>query len=279
MRTVARPEFEVGETFRKCNVGAHGADLRRRLELAVPDVEDGSEDFADHAEEQNSHLVARRSRLRGLLTGDELRAAYRRMSGKRNRGRPVYDAIKLLPDNGTCPYCDHGTVSTLDHFLPKTHYPILCVTPDNLVGCCKDCNTAKAEIYPTNASDAVLHPYFDDVTQNPWLVAHVVQGAVPAVVYRAEPQEDWSDELNNRVAHHFRTFELGTTYSKQAARTISGEKRLLTTLHRNGGVDQVRSDLNRKYESWCGYSVNCWQAVMYQALSESDWYCETGHAL
>ena len=39
-----------------------------------------------------------------------------------------------------CPFCGIGTVSTLDHYLPKSKYPALAITPKNMIPACRDCN-------------------------------------------------------------------------------------------------------------------------------------------
>ncbi|TGA97710.1 hypothetical protein E4665_11460 [Sporolactobacillus shoreae] len=66
-----------------------------------------------------------------------------KMVPKSQLGRPYYDLFLSLPPNEKCPYCGQKKVSTLDHFLPKSVYTPLIVTPTNLVPSCKDCNTEK----------------------------------------------------------------------------------------------------------------------------------------
>ena len=93
----------------------------------------------------------------GSVTTDEMVSVYdQRMAGKKGPGRHVYDAIKLLPKQGICPFCDHRPVSTLDHLLPKRLFPALAVTPDNLVGACADCNKTKLAFAPAAAEEVFL---------------------------------------------------------------------------------------------------------------------------
>jgi hypothetical protein len=278
MWTVARPEFEVEETFMLCVSKIVSDELRERLERVSDAVVDAAMEYSGNATRQDLHLFPQVNNVAGVVTRDEMIAVYDgRMVAKRAPGRSIYDAIKLLPDYGICPYCDHGNVSTIDHVLPKTHYPILAVTPDNLVGCCKDCNKEKGTLAPAIAADAMLHPYFDDVTDELWLTARTIEGSVAAVIFRTARQMAWSDDLNDRVANQFRLLKLDELYSKQAARIISGHRTGLIGYHEHGGAPAVRAELEHHYETWSAYRLNCWQAATFHALSASDWFCDEGH--
>ena len=191
MWTVARPNFDVDETFAACTQN-RDLDLRTRMAVVTDDVVAAGTRYAELAARQALHLFPRAVNVAGEVTREEMIATYDlRMAKKGAPGRSFYDAIKLLPEYGTCPFCDHNVVSTLDHILPKALYPVLAVTPDNLVGCCKDCNNAKLAAAPVRAADVVLHPYFDDITGTTWLTGRVVEGAVAAVLFRPEPQDAW----------------------------------------------------------------------------------------
>jgi 5-methylcytosine-specific restriction endonuclease McrA len=279
MWTVARPNFDVEETFATCTRRIRSVALRARMEDAANDVVASGARYAELAARQELHLFPRNANVAGV-TRDEMVATYDlRMAKKGAPGRSVYDAIKLLPEYGTCPFCDHNVVSTLDHILPKALYPVLAVTPDNLVGCCKDCNNAKLAAAPVGAADAVLHPYFDDITGAAWLTGRVIEGAVAAVLFRPEPQDVWPDGLNKRIASQFKMLGLGRLYSQQAARTISGLRTMLIRVNESGGAKAVRDELARQHKSWLDHRLNCWQAAAFLALSENEWYCEEGYQL
>jgi len=277
MWTVDRPDFDVEETFRCCIGRVRSRELHERLESVTNDIVNAASKYAVHAAQQKLHQFPHEDNVAGIVTRDEMIATYdQRMAAKTAPGRMIYDAIKLLPENDTCPFCDHGVVSTLDHVLPKTVYPVLTVTPDNLVGCCSDCNKVKSNVTPQTARDATIHPYFDNVTNKPWLEACIIEGAVAAVIFRTVPQEAWTHELNTRVANQFRLFKLGELYSKQAARLISGNRKIIIEFYSNGGASSVKAELIRQYKSWRSYRLNCWQTATFLALSKSIWYCEEG---
>lgn len=280
MWTVDRPVFNAEETFTCCISRVRSDELRERLKCVTNDIVDSARKYATYAAQQELHHFPHDDNVAGVVTRDEMIATYdQRMVPKDAPARRIYDAIKLLPEHDLCPFCDHGVVSTLDHVLPKTIYPVLAVTPDNLVGCCSDCNKAKRNITPQTAGDTAIHPYFDDVTDKPWLEGRVIEGAGAAVIFRTVPQVAWADELNQRVANQFRLLKLGELYSKQAARIISGHRKILIRFYNDGGVSSVKAELVRQYKSWRDYRLNCWQAATFFALSKSVWYCEEGHRL
>jgi hypothetical protein len=277
MWCVDRPPFDAEETFAACISRVQDEDLKSRLTDIADHVKDEAASYAEHAGAGELHLVAGTPGVAGLVTTDEMVSVYdQRMAGKKGPGRHIYDAIKLLPKQGICPFCDHRPVSTLDHLLPKRSFPALAVTPDNLVGACADCNKTKLVFVPAAAEDVFLHPYFDDVEVEHWLAAQVVEGPVAAVIFRTRAVASWPDALNERVRRQFRMLGLAQLYGAQAAREISGQARLLGDMHDSRGEDGVREELTRQAETREAVRLNSWQAVTYRTLSECDWFCDGG---
>ena len=77
-------------------------------------------------------------------------------------GRKYYDII-MANANGRCPICGGGKLKNLDHFLPKSKYPLLCVTPLNLIPTCRDCNMEKRAVISNNYYEIPFHPYLEDM--------------------------------------------------------------------------------------------------------------------
>ncbi|WP_142953028.1 HNH endonuclease [Bacillus cereus] len=67
-----------------------------------------------------------------------------------------------------CPYCDfhsisHEDYSSIDHFLPKSKFPLLAIHSKNLVISCAGCNDRiKLDRYEL----PVIHPLYEDVTMS-----------------------------------------------------------------------------------------------------------------
>ncbi|WP_368259267.1 HNH endonuclease, partial [Blautia wexlerae] len=72
----------------------------------------------------------------GLQT-DQMIDLYNRQFVKSMRTRAMRDGIRNASPNGLCPYCGQGTVSQLDHYLPKASYSATTVHPPNLVPVCR----------------------------------------------------------------------------------------------------------------------------------------------
>lgn len=274
---VNRPTFDVEATFAICISRVRDADLKQRLATVAGDIKFEADVYAERAEVAELNLIAQTDGVAGSVSTDEMVNVYdQRMAGKNGPGRHIYDALKLLPKQGICPFCDHRPVSTLDHLLPKRLFPALAVTPDNLIGCCADCNRIKLTFAPTVAEEVFLHPYFDEAEAERWLTALVIEGPVAAVIFRTRVVASWSAVLNERVRRQFRALGLAQLYEAQAAREISGQAQLLSDIHESRGTDGVREELTRQAETREAVRLNSWQVATYRALSESDWFCSGG---
>lgn len=278
MWRVERPEMDAGITFMTCISRVRNPTMKRNLTAIRPDIEAAAADYVEKAENSELHLVLQRDPI-GAISGREMVKTYTgRMVQKGQPGRPIYDQIKMLPNNDRCPLCDHRNISTLDHILPKNHYPIFAVTPVNLVGSCSDCNKIKLEAIPTSASDTLLHPYFDDVTDQRWLVATIVTQTPAALTFYVIEVDDWNDVLNRRIANQFELLGLADLYSSQAAREITDIRQNLQRHFDSGGPDTVRAELEHQWESRQANRINSWQTATYKALTESNWFCDGGFA-
>lgn len=199
-----------------------------------------------------------------------------RMAKKGAPGRGAYE--ELMQPGTRCPLCGHRTVSTLDHYLPKARFPLLCVTPANLIPACIECNKAKLDALPVSAEKQTLHPYFDQVDQALWLKAEIVQELPPAVVFSADPPPHWPPTLAARVRHHFAAFKLADLYGSQAATELQDIRYQLELVSEAGGAEAVKAHLELAAESCTRGSgrLNYWKPVAYSALAESPWYCDGG---
>ncbi|MGW0710510.1 HNH endonuclease [Streptomyces sp. NPDC002643] len=189
-------------------------------------------------------------------------------------GRAIYDELKMAAV--VCPLCGHREVTTLDHHLPKSVFPLLAVTPANLIPCCSDCNRTKQSAAPNQAEEQTLHPYFDNIDDEQWLAAEVLQGAPTALRFFVHPPRGWSDDLRARVIHHFETLGLADLYGAQGATELAGNAYALQRSFEAGGAGAVRDYLQLQAESWNRRWRNHWKGAAYMALAASDWFCTVG---
>lgn len=194
-------------------------------------------------------------------------------------GRDIYDRLKLAAPGGICPMCGDRAVENLDHYLPKSKYPALSIAPDNLVPCCRDCNTEKQNKVPVSDGGTFLNPYFDRPNTGTWLIAVVRQGPIPSTVFMVRPLANWDSTLASRVEHHFSKLKLASYYGKKAARLHSSKRKLYADLLANVGPSAVRTHIETDADSAADAQLNGWEAATYTAWASSDWYCRTGCAL
>lgn len=277
MIKLTRPTLDAGTVYTTCNSRVRDLGLKTRLTNITADIVNASAEFDRAAAGNLLHQIVRQELIGGQVTSDEMAAVYTdRMAKVGAPGRGYYDSILGLSPSGKCPLCVHREVSTLDHHLPKSHFPALAVAPLNLIPACSDCNKTKLQHLPANAGEETLHPYYDDVDDERWLFAMVIEKNPPALLFSVQPPANWSQLLGERVRTHFKAFRLGSLYSAQAAEELINIKQQLQGLLRAGGARLVREELIGRADSAEAARRNGWRTATFHALAENDWYCAHG---
>jgi len=271
------PELAAGDVFTLCISRVRDSGLRGRLASIATNVTQASDTFQDLAAQGLLHEFVREAVIGGVVMTAEMEAVYtQRMVPKTAPGRAAYDTLMSLAPAGKCPLCAQRDASTLDHHLPKAHYPVLAVTPLNLVPSCKDCNKAKLANLPTNANEETLHPYFDDIDGDRWLFASVQTTEPASLMFFVEPPDHWDAVLAARMLLHFETLGLGALYAAQGADELLNIRHQLQMIHDTGGAAAVCSELLARAESARAVRINGWRVSAFEAFAESDWFCDGG---
>lgn len=210
------------------------------------------------------------------LTKADLKRLYERGMLASANGRTYYDQILASAPLWKCPYCRFGHAETLDHFLAKSLYPSFAVLPGNLVPSCMRCNKGKGDGLVTPENE-MSHPYFEsaEVEQEQWLVANVLESSPVSTKYSIMTPAHWSAALSRRVRNYFKEFDLASRYAVEAASELVA---VACDVQMLKSPDDRRAHLQRMAIRERGIAVNGWKAALYTALSESDWYIETGYA-
>jgi hypothetical protein len=279
----AGQQYAAGAVFRICvDAVEKPQTLIDRLNGIVPEVEGAEDQYDQLARTAGLHTFPRDNQVvgaNGAVTAEELKRLYTyRMLDTGQPGRQIYNRL-LISSGDKCPLCSVNTVSTLDHHLPKAHYPILSVAPTNLIPACRDCQSAKMEDYPKAESEQTLHPYYDNIDGGIWLTATVNQGAPASFTFGVTPLAAWSATLADRVRHHMDSFNLPRLFAVNAGSELTGFRRGLTDLYNSAGTNAVRDHLHWKADSWRALGLNTWQLAMYQAAHTDNWFCNGGFAL
>ena len=189
--------------------------------------------------------------------------------------RKYYDAI-LANGGKICPICGVGKRRTLDHFLPKSKYPLLCVTPLNLVPTCRDCNMEKGAKSSTDYYEMPFNPYFDD-NSLAWLTCRIDFGingeCIPQFYNGLDKTQDpgWLKKCEVHISNS----KLDETFQNAAVDEIENVQEHYWELYKECGEDEVKKQL-RSYQKSCErIDINSWRAALYSALSlQYHEFCE-----
>lgn len=276
MRKLPKPIFSVDDIVNDCVRSIQSQELKTRLRNAKETIATAAQTYDSRGALGELHLIA------GSDTVDEVSAAemeklYKQTFVKSKRTRPIYASLKKACRNDICPLCGQRTVHQLDHYLPVSQHPVMAVTPINLVPACSECNKLKLAHDPVSAEEQTLHPYFDDLTNVRWLFAKVEQTQPVSIVFRATPVEDLSPVLKSRITWHFNMFHLGELYASHAAEELSNIRYGLNLVATGANAaNELTAHLQREAQSRSAIHRNSWQTAMYEALAQSDWFCDGG---
>jgi len=277
MWSLERPTLSARSAFTACISRVRNAGLAARLANAAPAIVAASAQFDRAARRHRLHEIATHDEVAPDITVGEMEKVYtQRMAKSRAPGRDIYDEIFASAPSGRCPLCMQRFVATLDHHLPKAHYPALAVAPLNLIPACSDCNKAKLDAVPATAEDVPLHPYYDDLGDEVWLTAIVVECRPSALRFEIARSGAWDDTLFARVKRHFRSLGLAALFASEAAEELLHIRHQLEILRNADPEDGVRDELERRAASCAVARINGWRSAAYSAWSGSDWFCDGG---
>jgi hypothetical protein len=214
--------------------------------------------------------------IAGNLTKKHLTDLYSSyMVGSTGSSRKIYDDI-LVSSGGLCPFCGGlGQVHTLDHYLPKSNFPIYSVLPTNLIPCCRDCNTGKGNTFGSQLNEQTLHPYLDDdkYFAARWVFAEISETTPIGAAFVCLPPAHWSNLEKLRAKRHFKSYDIASRFGVQAGAELGR----LIDLRRNS-LRKLSSQMFKDYlidNANCdGFDLNGWSRTMYAALAEAEWFCE-----
>lgn len=224
--------------------------------------------------ESNAILVPSSSEV---VSKDEMESLYTQnlvsFPGSDEIGREIYDYLKSLALDSMCPYCTISKASTLDHYLPKSEFPIYAVTPANLVPCCRECNSTKDTNYSHVKEEMFVHPYYEDVDNFIWLDCLLEKDIWPlSFKYRVIVKNDANYIMAKRIDYQHKLLKLTTFYNDKANRLFRSRVKNIIKNYETGGVDSVRSLLLDAEESCRCAELNSWEACMYKSLLHSEWF-------
>ena len=265
----------VGDILAECAAGYRDGEKRKRVLSYRKAVEDASAEYCDGMP-CNIDAVNETACKHGECP--ELDGLYaRKFVPQGGHGRRYYDSIiNSGIESGKCPVCGINDISQLDHYLPKSRYPLLSVTPANLVPLCSTCNgfEAKGSHVPESYEDCLYHPYFEDPPSCIWLRAEIDYSNGPCVTYEVESLDD--DVLYCRLSRFLDVYGLGSRYGGVAVGFLDSMRGTFGDFVSMGGVDELKDHLARMIRSAeasdrNGMPAALWRAALRQIDETAQW--------
>lgn len=188
--------------------------------------------------------------------------------------RDLYDEI-MIQCPSYCPYCETSQIKSLDHFLPKSKFPLYSITPINLIPACDGCNEFKGSMYASTQGDQLINPYFDETDSDVWLYAELNYSKA-VVVFSARPAPSFDAIIASKIINTFNILHLAPTYTLLGTSEISRDKAMLQKKFDNFGMSWIKDYYTEKYYSNLAISKNSLYTALYRELSSSIHFCNGG---
>lgn len=277
MWKLKKPALNALEVYNTLVNSMDDGEKKTRLQGIARHIEIESTKYEEHGDSKRLEQFEPHDQIQVgsvIVTKSEMKELYGTKMVDERRG-DFYDALKLLPQNSTCPYCCEGKIDELDHHLPKSIYPSFVVTPLNLVPVCIRCNKKKKNLFPRSEDRKPFNPYFENLEHDLWLKARVNESK-EALEFYIDPPSSWGTSMRTRIKDYFDLLELETLYVSKSAVTISGMAYKLSKWSNQYGVQEIKDRLHEDYESERHKCLNHWKTATLCAISSNDWFCNGG---
>ena len=232
-----------------------------------------SEEYDVLAKKGELGTLEKHENIKGGATKSDMKILYeQKFARKEQGGRKYYDAIKLLAPYGRCPLCGQREVKTLDHYLPKSKFPLYAVTPYNLIPACSDCNKDKFNDVPISRENETIHPYYDDFTDEVWIKAKIIEEDPVTFEFYVKKPKNWDDLKYKRACYHFEKFGLNKLYKPYACEMFTGCLPRLRRLLKKSGRVAVEEHIKECIDEAREVRLNTWQAAVYESVLECEWF-------
>lgn len=276
MRSLPPPRLTSAQVVAACAASIRDPALSGRLTAVADRLNLAEASYQLHGAAMSLFRIQASNGVDGQITAAEMMRVYASTFVRSVSTRAMYDEIKAAPANDVCPLCAQRTVSTLDHYLAQSIHSELAITPRNLIPSCAECNKSKLDHQPESEAEQGFHPYFDHFDDRHWLVAEVVEGVPAALRFDVVAPADWPPVKGERAAAHFASLRLGELYASHSGVELANIRYSLQRVADAGTAEDVRATLEDRAQSARHAYPNGWQAAMYRALADSDWFCAGG---
>lgn len=273
MKSLNKPDIKVEDIYCLCAKNFRDENLVARLLSCKKNIIEASDYFDKLAKEHETYKMNEEIINKGIVSDKELKNVYTKKFAKPNSiGKKYYSEILAIPKNNLCPLCGTRIVSTLDHYLAKSKYPSLVVTPNNLIAVCRDCNFDKSDLVFVSSDDETLHPYYDNIENHRWIYCDIIESEPIGFKYSVKIIDTFDKKMYKRIQNHFEIFQLGRLFSIKASELIFGIETMLRRLYSRAGEEAVRLQIEEDMLSQEAVSLNSWQSAFYRGIYNSEWF-------
>lgn len=269
-----------------CLTGTQDSAYIRRVRQSEKFLRAASREFELHAHYQMAYLFKEPTlepscRNHYSVSKADLITLYEQKLVQNKSGRALYQKIKDTAPNGLCQLCHLGIAETLDHYLPKEHFPSLSIAPFNLIPACLRCNKEKHATRPRTEDEQTIHPHFDAAFyRRDWLRAEI-DPLTGVVSYSAHP--DLKNPIFTRVETHLSAHGIGNLYSKMATAEVVQWARLLNNTQFPLRPADAYEEMNEQYHRLARWrqdgslTIKAWEVALYKGLLQADWFINGGY--
>ncbi|MGH3652106.1 HNH endonuclease [Glutamicibacter sp.] len=276
MYSLARPTTTGLECYQITVSSIRSPELKQHYEAATPYIANRCAEYDTIAESNRFEEAAGKDFEVDSSHGVNMATLYQQQFTQNQRPRNIRENLLLSARHGLCPYCGYGSVTQLDHYLPKESFSATSVHPSNLVPACADCNHAKRAYVPNSNSPALLHPYFDVTFDTRWLTAKLERSEISLpTIYFDVRLEEVNPALEERILAHFKQLNLWKRSASWSGQLLSNYANfLMSDYGRELTSDQVIYDLRAMATRTSRNHVNSWEHATHIAMSKSEWFIE-----
>lgn len=204
-----------------------------------------------------------------------------RLSKNGTTAREYYNFLKAYSVDNKCTLCHISDADSLDHFLPKEHFPSLTISPNNLIPSCDKCNRKKLGYFTNQKEAQLIHPRFEGFYQTLWLVAHFDESQNRIVVMPNKYIYDEGSTEYYRILKHVGRLGITAAYETNAmrkVREIVRATRVNNNLTLREAVMKEIETLQANFEECtkAKFTFDMWKWITCQALLKSDYFLTNG---
>lgn len=162
-----------------------------------------------------------------------------------------------------CPYCQLDTVSHIDHFLPRAHFPEFSTSLQNLLMSCDICNTThKKANWGNGQHQHILHPQLNSLPNQIFLCA-VANYVSKSIVVDFSIQQGLL--MSQLLQRHFVKMDLNSRY-KAKVTLIEVPKMARIILEETDPARKVQRLQNFVSDQIVSNPLNSWESAFYRAV-------------